>query len=603
MGAQRLPAGVRRGKPKPLPRPAARADRVTAVRFAADAGGLAAAAQLAPTATDRTDRPCDPRDHALGQAVAYVTATGLTLREYLTLLREHRAAILRRGRPPAYDRSVATTWSLAFEHLAATAPEAITLLRLLACYAAEDIPVRLLLSPQQVGRLQLPAPIAALLVDPFASLDATAELGRYSLASPGTAGTVSVHRLVQAVTLDQLTEEDRSTWRSAAATLVTAALPDQPRYRENWPTFAQLLPHARAALDPASPAIARLADYLESGGDYATERIVHDEIYRDAADRHGPAHPHTLRARFWLTRSIAHTGNPVEARDAFAELVPQLAAHLGPTDPLTLRAGTAHADMIGSAGAQETGRDLLEAHLPVVRSALGDEHPVTLETWLLLGWWTGETGDPAQACRHYQQFLPIRERALDPRDPDTLEARVQYARWIGEAGDPAGARDQSRALVPDLERELGPDHPTTLWTQTSLAWFIGDAGDPAAARDLYRAILPLSLRVAGPEAHGSLTTQSNLAYWTGHAGDPAEARDLCAAILPIRQAVFGAEHPETLLLLENIAHWTGIAGDPAAARTQFSELLTIRERVLGPEHRSTAATRTKLAHWAAAAQL
>jgi hypothetical protein len=541
---------------------------------------------------------------ALGQAAAYVSATGLCLADYLGLLRDHRAATLRRGRPHSYDGSIATTWSLAFEKLAAEAPDAITLLRLLACWAADDIPVRLLLAPGDAapGITELGGPVGALLDDPFAALDATAELRRYSLVDPGAPGTLSVHRLVQAVTLDQLPEADQRAWRAAAGALVAAALPDQPRHRENWPTFAALLPHVRAALDPAARGHARLAYYLESSGDHMTERLVREEIHRDAADRLGPDHPDTLRAQFWFVRSIGHAGDAVAARDAMAALVPELAAALGPADRFTLWARTVLADLTGTAGAQEECRDQLVAHLPVVRRALGDEHPVTLETWLEMAWWTGETGDPTAARRQYEQFLPIRERVLDPRDADTLWARDQYARWVGESGDPTAARDLCVGLVPDMDREFGPEHPGTLWARTNHAWFVGEAGDPSGARDLYRELVPVWLRVSGPEAHGTLVAQSNLAYWTGHAGDPAAARDLCTAILPVRRAAFGADHPETLLLVENIARWTGLAGDPAAARDQFAALLGGRERALGPEHRSTTVARVELERWTAAAR-
>ena len=92
-----------------------------------------------------------------------------------------------------------------------TAPGAVGLLRLLAFCAPEAIPLRLLLQPRPglAGRLgEDVAPVLApLLEDPLAAGDAIGALRRYSLVTPAADGSVSVHRLVQAVTADQMPAE------------------------------------------------------------------------------------------------------------------------------------------------------------------------------------------------------------------------------------------------------------------------------------------------------------------------------------------------------------------------------------------------------------
>ena len=61
---------------------------------------------------------------ALEQAAAYTQATGGTLAGYLALFRRRRPEMLGRGEPTGYDKTVATTWSLAFLRLEQTAPGA-----------------------------------------------------------------------------------------------------------------------------------------------------------------------------------------------------------------------------------------------------------------------------------------------------------------------------------------------------------------------------------------------------------------------------------------------------------------------------------------------
>ena len=148
---------------------------------------------------------------ALEQAAAYVQASGESLAGYLALFRQRRPDLLGRGEPTGYPETVATTWRLAFEDLQQAAPGAAGLLRLLAFCAPEAIPLRLLLQPRPglAGRLgQEVAPVLVpLLEDPLAAGDAIAALRRYSLVTPAADGSVSVHRLVQAVTADQMPAE------------------------------------------------------------------------------------------------------------------------------------------------------------------------------------------------------------------------------------------------------------------------------------------------------------------------------------------------------------------------------------------------------------
>ena len=148
---------------------------------------------------------------ALEQAAAYVQATGGTLARYLASFRQRRADLLDRGEPTGYRQTVATTWRLAFENLQQAAPGAAGLLRLLAFCAPEAIPLRLLLQPrpglaEALGEQVAPS-LGPLLEDELAAGDAIAALRRYSLVTPAADGSVSVHRLVQAVTADQMPAE------------------------------------------------------------------------------------------------------------------------------------------------------------------------------------------------------------------------------------------------------------------------------------------------------------------------------------------------------------------------------------------------------------
>jgi len=54
---------------------------------------------------------------ALEQAAAYTQASGDSLTGYLALFQQRRAELLARGEPTGYDKTVASTWALAFDRL------------------------------------------------------------------------------------------------------------------------------------------------------------------------------------------------------------------------------------------------------------------------------------------------------------------------------------------------------------------------------------------------------------------------------------------------------------------------------------------------------
>ncbi|MGO8896688.1 MAG: tetratricopeptide repeat protein [Streptosporangiaceae bacterium] len=459
---------------------------------------------------------------ALEQAGAYMQASGRTVAGYLGLFRAQRAELLGRGDPAGYDKRVTTTWALAFAELAGAGPAA-GLLRLVACCAAEDIPLHLLLRPglraEDLDAVVAPV-LVPLLADDLARDEAVAGLRRFSLISAPRGGQVSVHRLVQAITLDQLPPEEAVAWRRAAALVIGAALPGDPEDPGSWPVFAALLPHAQAALDLVSDGMAQLARYLGASGSYAAALAVQRQVLHAREEARGAEHPDTLTARASLASWTGRAGDAAGARGQYAAL------------------------------------------LPVRERVSGAEHPATLTTRANLAGWTGQAGDAAGARDRYAALLPIRERVSGAEHPSTLTARANLAYYTGEAGDAAGARDQYAALLPVRERVSGAEHPDTLTTRSNLAHWTGEAGDAAGARDQYAALVPVFERVLGAGHPATLTARANLAHWTGEAGDAAGARDQYAVLVPVRERVLGAEHPDTLTTRSNLATWTRLAQNP-----------------------------------------
>jgi hypothetical protein len=474
-------------------------DRVPARELAAELGGLPL---------------------ALEQAAAYMQATGDSLADYLAVFRQRRLALLDRGEPTGFGK---TTWALAFDHLEQTGPGPVGLLRLLAYCAPEAVPLRLLLQPRPglAERLspQVAAVLMPMLTDWLTAADAIIALRRYSLVSPLTGGKVSVHRLVQAVTADQMPAQLAAAWRQAAVAVIEAAIPEDPRQPVSWPDFAALVPHAQTALSADSDGIQQIAAYLGASGSYAAARNLCQEVLDARIRVLGPHHPDTLTTHNELATWTGYAGNAAGARDQFAAL------------------------------------------LPICEQVLGPEHPHTLDTHCSLARWNGYAGNAAAARDQFAALLPIHERVLGQHHPDTLGTRSAQARWTGEAGDAPGARDQFAALLPACEQVFDPDHWQSLNARKNLAFWTGCAGYPAPARDQFAALVPLFERLFGPEHPDTLIIRAHLARWTGEGGDPAAARDQFAALAPISEQALGKEHPDTLTTRAALAHWTKETAD------------------------------------------
>jgi hypothetical protein len=370
---------------------------------------------------------------ALAQAAGYINAAGRSLREYLALYRDRGAELRARGRAAGYDKVIATTWRLALDEISRTTPRAVGLLRLLACFAPDDIPVRLLLRSGARPPGILPVPVAAdiaALADEVTIDEAISALREFCLITPPSrGGAVSVHRLVQAVTLDALQPRAVEGWRKAAEFLVSTALPADPRDRGSWPTFAALLLHAQAVLPPASQAAEHIAQYLGHSGGAAAARDLLREVAAAREGELGASDPDTLRTRGHLAYWTGRAGDPAAARDQFADLLPDLSR------------------------------------------VLGADHEHTLIARSNLGRWTLRCDDPAAARDQFAGLVADLSRIWGPCHPDALTARACLATATGRTGDAAGACAQYTALLADLSQAHPDDRSHAPLFRQKLNWW------------------------------------------------------------------------------------------------------------------------------------
>jgi tetratricopeptide (TPR) repeat protein len=178
---------------------------------------------------------------ALEQCSAYINRLGISLEEYRARwqanVRNVRAwadkVLMKYHEEKAVSLSIATTWQTTFDQLS---PAARQLLQLLCWLGSEPIPQTLF---EELARRQvLPGDVE----------EATAELRSYSLlyrsAEGGFPTPGEMHRLVQLITREQLTEGERKANLPRILDVVNAAFAGDPTDVRSWPVLNPLAGHA-----------------------------------------------------------------------------------------------------------------------------------------------------------------------------------------------------------------------------------------------------------------------------------------------------------------------------------------------------------------------
>ena len=361
---------------------------------------------------------------AIEQAGAYLAQAGATPREYLGLLARYPAAMYRAA-PEGGDaaRTIARIWRVTLDRLAGD-PLAGQVLRILSWYAPDGIPKMLLDG----------------LADPPAVLGAVGRLAAYSMLTAG-AGTLAMHRLVQAVTRTPDPEDPHRSARAIdaardqATSQLAAAIPDW-QDPAGWRAWRMLLPHIDA-----------LARYTPPDADTQTTACLLNQAGQFLGDQ-GQA----VRAAGYLQRAL--TGRQ---------------RILGEDHPSTLTSRNNLAGAYRAAGELGRAIPLYEQTLTDRQRVLGQDHPDTLTSRNNLAGAYQSAGDLGRAIPLYEQTLTDYVRVLGQDHPSTLTSRNNLADAYQSAGDLGQAITLYEQTLTDSMRVLGEDHPQTKIVRGNLA--------------------------------------------------------------------------------------------------------------------------------------
>ncbi|GAB2634656.1 tetratricopeptide repeat protein [Nocardia goodfellowii] len=531
---------------------------------------------------------------AVEQAGAYLAQNPfITPRGYLDLLSQYPGDMYRQtGEAADPDRTIARIWRVTLDRIITDHPLAADVLRILAWYAPDTIPVTLLEG----------------LADPPALHSALGALVAYNMITPNPErGTLAIHRLVQAVArTPDLDDGERMPAviehaHARAAVMLRKALPDwgDPA---TWPTWRLLLPHVDVLLARSGDDTVVTAEILSRAGKFLEGQGGHDRAiayaHRAFAARArilGNDHPDTLGSRHDLASAYGSAGETTEAISRYERNLADRERVLGTDHPDTLTSQNNLAEAYSKAGRIAEAIPLLERTLTDREQILSSDHPDTLASRNNLASVYGSAGRTLEAIPVLERTVTDIERVLGPGHPSALTSRNNLAGAYESAGRFTEAIDLLERNLADRARILGSDHPDTLTARNNLASAYRRTGRNTEAIALLERNLADTARILGPDHTTSLTSRNNLASLYGAAGRVIEAIPLYERNLADRERILGPDHPDTLTSRNNLADAYSRAGRSTEAIALHERNLADRERILGDDHPHTLSSLNNLA--------
>jgi tetratricopeptide (TPR) repeat protein len=456
---------------------------------------------------------------ALEQAGAYIVATHCSIAEYLTLLDKHSSELMTRAPGTDYPESVATTWKVSFEQVKKESPAAEDLLSLCAFLAPDEIPLQVLISSK--GSQHLPGALAKALKDPIAFNDVVASLRRYSLVKVREDRLLSVHRLVQAVRRDRLTEEDMKGWAKIAVLLLSEAFLFDSDDLRTWPACSTLLPHALAATDHARALevaneaagllLTALGKYSVGRAEFADVKASFEHALEIDERIHGPVDPRVAKDATNLGFLLMNQGDELSGAKAYFER------------------------------ALKINQKAYDANGPEVAMSLNN-----------LGIILKHLGRLKQARKAFARALGINERKYGPEHPKVAVNLSNLGFLLKDQGDMKGAQICFERALKINEAAAGADLSVVATNLNDLGLILKDQGDTERAQTYFKRALAISEESYGrnhPEVTAAL---KNLGYLMRDKGNVERARGYLMRALIIYENEYGKRHPNALSIRESL---------------------------------------------------
>jgi tetratricopeptide (TPR) repeat protein len=522
---------------------------------------------------------------ALAQAQAYMSESGRNLASYLQLFRTSLPSDFAADTPgPDYPASYATTWLLSIEAAEAACLGARPLLEILAFLAPEPLPIEVLSAA--------PAVLPPTLHSERARDDAIAALRRYSLVH-AEGGMIEVHRLVQAVTRDRLSETTKRNGIAAAIQLMDTALPRPASAYQNWAAFSILLPHilmiADAAvqidveIDTVGKIFSQVALYYGARGAWHDSLHFHDLALHIAERLYGRQDLVFALSLSNLAAAEKYIGRLAEAENHFRHALNIAEAVLG-TDSTEIALWVNNlGESYREVGRYAEAEPLLRRVVEIGEKSHRQDDPA-LATWINnLGLVLHATGQLEEAERLFRRALALNEKYLGPDHPDVATRLSNLALLLKDTNRLVEAEAALHRAIRITEKTLGSHHPFLLIRVENLARLYWNTDRHAEAEPLLQHCVAIAESAFGPDDFRVAVHANNLAQLYHDTKQFNRAEPLLLCVLSVCERKFGSDHFEVGTIVYNLALLYRDMSRYVDAKPLFQRAIGIFESILPPE--------------------
>jgi tetratricopeptide (TPR) repeat protein len=487
---------------------------------------------------------------AINQAAAYISQEWprCSVQKYLEELVESDKAKLSLlnlddgdlRRDKEATNSIIATWQISFNQIRRVRSSAADLLSLMSFFDRQSIPEKILreCGTSTQSREHSPETVA----QDFC-LDVKI-LRSYSLITPATADTFTMHSLVQFTTRRWLqARSEEELWNERFVDSLYHAFPEYGGY-EHWSTCAALYPHVKAAstLKPMDQNASKIwARLLYNCGMYARDRgpiadaqtmatLSTEEFFRLEGQKSKSAfHGMILLTRIGLeNRSSANT----IAGKLVAQMVATRKGVDGENEDMAAECRSLLARSHQLQGRSNGAEDIQVEVLKTLRRLLGDERYTMLCSMDYLAALYQRQQFYEEAADLEQHLVEIKKRVFGPQHRETLRSMGNLAFAYASLGQFDNAAILWTETLEIAQRVLGPDHPYTIDTLSNLASSFAKQKSYDKAIGMMSDAFETSKTVLGLEHSRTLIRMYNFAITLHASGRRQYARDLmelCAA--------------------------------------------------------------------------
>ncbi|KZP27901.1 TPR-like protein [Athelia psychrophila] len=570
---------------------------------------------------------------AVEQAGSYMKRSGLKNANQLQRMYDERGlkeVISWQNNLTTYEEtSVLATFTLQLQKLDEIDPHAHRLLKMLAFFDPENIPIDILslgarsikdrltkivepslsiLDPLQGVSLELRALIELLCSEE--RVRATfIHFEDLSVARPmyGERPALHIHDLIQWVLQQSTILHREEGYRALAIALLCNAFQTitDPRSPQSWDECEVFVPHftALGTQDQKYSVISEeymvtnesISVYLVSRGRYSEAKTLLDRVLAHRRRLLGPKDMGTAHVMHSLAEVNSKLGRYEEAESLYLPVLAAQEKQLEADHPCLLTTVHNLALLYESQGSFDQAESSYGRALAGRERQLGADHPKTLVTVNSLAGLCVSQGKFDEAESLFTRALEGQEKHIGADHSDTLMTVNNLAVLYESQGKFDKAESLYARALEGQEKQLGADHPDTLATVHNLALLYKSQGKLEDAESLYGRVLVGEERQLGVDHPSTLATISNLASLYKSQGRFDEAESLYVRALEGQEKQLGADHPDKLATTHNLALLYKSQGKLEEAESLYGRVLVGEERQLGVDHPSTLMTISNLA--------